>query len=157
MQLVSSKLGHLYKALFMGNNTFQNMCIKLLMLFKLCCLKIAEFCTSCNLKFAFIVLPYCINSIFSYWTMYRGFRVGPGRVVCILSSDESKGRRRMAKQEVNFTHMRKDLLWLLCVGWGRWCMHAYVCETVSRKKSKWGGIENEKEPRARQDNHNRSD
>lgn len=36
MQLVSFKLGHLYKALFMGNNTFQNMCIKLLMLFKNC-------------------------------------------------------------------------------------------------------------------------
>ena len=48
--------------------------------------------------------------------MYRGFRVGPGRVVCTLSSDEGKGRRRMAKREVNFTHMRKDLLWLLC--WG---------------------------------------
>lgn len=41
-------------------------------------------------------------------------------------------------------------------GVGSWCVRAYVCETVSRKQANGEGIENEKEPRARQDNHNRS-
>ena len=63
----------------------------------------------------------------------------------------------MAKLEANLTHVRKGLLRLLCVAGGGWCVPAYVCETVSRKKSKWGGSEHEKEPRARQDNHDRSD
>lgn len=54
--------------------------------------------------------------------MYRRFRVGSGRVVCTLSSDEGKGRRRMAKREVNFTRMRKDLLCCVWGGEGGACM-----------------------------------
>ena len=72
-----------------------------------------------------------------------------------MSSDEGKGRRRMAKLEANLTHVRKGLLRLLCVWRGEGGVCLLMC--VSRKKSKWGGSEHEKEPRARQDNQDSSD
>ena len=64
-------------------------------------------------------------------------------------SDGAKGRRRKAEREANLTYMRKVRLLCVCVRACVWCTCAYVCGPVSRKRSKWGGIENEEEAQGR--------